>query len=133
MDGDGRRFREFIEHDALDIFMPNSMYNGGMTETMRTEGHTALVHTAAASNLGQMLNKICLKDDISLVNIVRNTEQAAILRKIGAKHVIDSSSATLVDELTAALVETGATIAFDAIGCSGKLPAATPISTPNKS
>jgi NADPH:quinone reductase-like Zn-dependent oxidoreductase len=92
----------------------------GMTETMRTEGHTALVHTAAASNLGQMLNKICLKDDISLVNIVRNTEQAAILRKIGAKHVIDSSSATFVDELTAALVETGATIAFDAIG-GGKL------------
>ncbi len=92
----------------------------GMTETMRTEGHTALVHTAAASNLGQMLNKICLKDDISLVNIVRNTEQVAILRKIGAKHVIDSSSATFVDELTAALVETGATIAFDAIG-GGKL------------
>ncbi len=92
----------------------------GMTETMRTEGHTALVHTAAASNLGQMLNKICLKDDISLVNIVRNTEQAAILRKIGAKHVIDSSSATFMDELTAALVETGATIAFDAIG-GGKL------------
>jgi NADPH:quinone reductase-like Zn-dependent oxidoreductase len=92
----------------------------GMIETMRTEGHTALVHTAAASNLGQMLNKICLKDDISLVNIVRNTEQAAILRKVGAKHVIDSTSATFLNELTAALVETGATIAFDAIG-GGKL------------
>lgn len=88
----------------------------GITETMRTEGHTALVHTAAASNLGQMLNKICLKDGISLVNIVRGTEQAAILRKIGAKHVIDSTSATFMDELTTALIETGATVAFDAIG-----------------
>jgi NADPH:quinone reductase-like Zn-dependent oxidoreductase len=88
----------------------------GMIETMRADGHTALVHTAAASNLGQMLNRICLKDNISLVNIVRNTEQAAILRKIGAKHVIDSTSTTFMDELTAALVETGATIAFDAIG-----------------
>ena len=88
----------------------------GMIETMRTDGHTALVHTAAASNLGQMLNRICLKDNISLINIVRNTEQAAILRKIGARYVIDSTSATFMDELTAALVETGATVAFDAIG-----------------
>jgi NADPH:quinone reductase-like Zn-dependent oxidoreductase len=88
----------------------------GMIETMRADGHTALVHTAAASNLGQMLNRICLKDNISLVNIVRNTEQAAILRKIGARYVIDSTSTTFMDELTAALVETGATIAFDAIG-----------------
>jgi hypothetical protein len=92
----------------------------GMTETMRIERHTALVHTAAASNLGQMLNRICLKDDIPLVNIVRNTEQAATLRKIGARHVINSASATFMEELTAALVDTGATIAFDAIG-GGKL------------
>jgi NADPH:quinone reductase-like Zn-dependent oxidoreductase len=88
----------------------------GMTETMRREGHKALVHTAAASNLGQMLNKICLKDGIPLVNIVRSTEQTDILRKIGAKHVVDSSSPTFMDDLTAALVETGATLAFDAIG-----------------
>ncbi len=88
----------------------------GMTETMRREGHKALVHTAAASNLGQMLNKICLKDGIPLVNIVRSTEQADILRKIGAKHVVDSSSPTFMDDLTGALVETGATLAFDAIG-----------------
>ena len=60
----------------------------GMTETMRREGHKALVHTAAASNLGQMLNKICLKDGIGLVNIVRSKEQADLLRKIGAKHVV---------------------------------------------
>ena len=88
----------------------------GMTETMRREGHKALVHTAAASNLGQMLNKICLKDGIDLVNIVRSREQAEILRNIGAKYVVDSTSPTFMDELTSALVETGATIAFDAIG-----------------
>jgi len=88
----------------------------GMTETMRREGHKALVHTAAASNLGQMLNRICLKDGIPLVNIVRSTEQADILRKIGAKHVVDSSSPGFIDDLTAALTETGATLAFDAIG-----------------
>src|ERR1700760_1825525 len=64
----------------------------GMTETMRREGHKALVHTAAASNLGQMLNKICLKDGIGLVNIVRSKEQADLLRSIGAKHVVDSKS-----------------------------------------
>jgi len=92
----------------------------GMTETMRREGHKALVHTAAASNLGQMLNKICLKDGIGLVNIVRSKEQADLLRKIGAKHVVDSSAASFMDDLTNALAETSATIAFDAIG-GGKL------------
>jgi NADPH:quinone reductase-like Zn-dependent oxidoreductase len=92
----------------------------GMTETMRREGHKALVHTAAASNLGQMLNKICIKDGIPLVNIVRSKEQADILKKIGAKYVVDSSAPDFLDDLTAALVETGATIAFDAIG-GGKL------------
>jgi len=88
----------------------------GMTETMRREGHKALVHTAAASNLGQMLNKICIKDGIGLVNIVRSREQAELLRKIGAKHVVDSSAPSFMDDLTNALAETGATIAFDAIG-----------------
>ena len=92
----------------------------GMTETMRREGHNALVHTAAASNLGQMLNKICIKDGIALVNIVRSKEQAEILHKIGAKHVVDSTSPSFLADLTDALVETGATIAFDAIG-GGKL------------
>jgi NADPH:quinone reductase-like Zn-dependent oxidoreductase len=92
----------------------------GMTETMRRENHKALVHTAAASNLGQMLNRICLKDGIPLVNIVRNAEQAAILRKIGAKYIVDSSAAGFMNDLTDALVETGATLAFDAIG-GGKL------------
>jgi NADPH:quinone reductase len=92
----------------------------GMTETMRREGHKALVHTAAASNLGQMLNKICLKDGIPLVNIVRSEEQAGILRRIGARHVVDSTSPSFIDDLTKALAETGATLAFDAIG-GGKL------------
>ena len=92
----------------------------GMTETMKREGHKALVHTAAASNLGQMLNKICNEDGIGLVNIVRSPAQAKILKDIGAKHVVDSSSPSFVDDLVQALVETGATIAFDAIG-GGKL------------
>jgi NADPH:quinone reductase-like Zn-dependent oxidoreductase len=92
----------------------------GMTETMRREGHKALVHTAAASNLGQMLNKICLKDGIGLVNIVRGDAQADILKKLGAKHIVNSSKPSFMEDLTQALVETGATIAFDAIG-GGKL------------
>ena len=88
----------------------------GMTETMKREGHKALVHTAAASNLGQMLNRICLKDGIPLVNIVRKPEQAALLRSQGAMHVCDASQADFEAQLTEALVATGATIAFDATG-----------------
>jgi NADPH:quinone reductase-like Zn-dependent oxidoreductase len=88
----------------------------GMTETMRREGHTALVHTAAASNLGQMLNRICLKDGIPLVNIVRSAEQTRLLRDSGAVHVVDSSKPSFTDDLKSALADTGATIAFDAIG-----------------
>lgn len=94
----------------------NPLTSLGMVETMRREGHTALVHTAAASNLGQMLNRICLKDGIKLVNIVRKPEQEELLRKLGASHVCNSSSAHFMSELTALLSETGATIAFDAIG-----------------
>ncbi len=93
----------------------------GMVETMRLEGHKALVHTAAASNLGQMLNRICLKDGVGLVNIVRSPEQAAVLKAQGAVHVCDSSAPDFRDALTDALVATGATIAFDAIG-GGRLP-----------
>jgi NADPH:quinone reductase-like Zn-dependent oxidoreductase len=98
----------------------NPLTSLGMVETMRREGHKALVHTAAASNLGQMLNKVCLKDGIALVNIVRSPQQAEILRQIGAKYVVDSTAPTFMEDLTSALVETGATIAFDAIG-GGKL------------
>lgn len=105
--------------DGASAFV-NPMTALGMVETMRREGHTALVHTAAASNLGQMLNKICLADGIGLVNIVRSAEQAALLRDIGAKHVIDSTSESFEADLADAIAATGATLAFDAIG-GGKL------------
>jgi NADPH2:quinone reductase len=88
----------------------------GMIETMRLEGHTALVHTAAASNLGQMLQRVCLADGIDLVNIVRRPEHVTLLRELGATHVCDSSSHSFLDELTDALAATGATIGFDATG-----------------
>jgi NADPH:quinone reductase len=88
----------------------------GMVETMRREGHSALVHTAAASNVGQMLNRVCLMDGIPLVNIVRSQTQAEVLRLLGAKHVLDSSSPTFRRNLVGVLEETGATLAFDAIG-----------------
>jgi NADPH:quinone reductase-like Zn-dependent oxidoreductase len=88
----------------------------GMVETMRQEGHVALVHTAAASNLGQMLNRICRADGVGLVNIVRKPEQAALLRDQGATHVCDSSAPSFMHDLTEAMVATRATLAFDAIG-----------------
>ncbi len=98
----------------------NPLTSLGMVETMRREGHTALVHTAAASNLGQMLNRICLKDGVDLVCIVRKADQEQLLRSQGARYVCNSSSPHFMEELTAALTTTGATIAFDAIG-GGKL------------
>ena len=88
----------------------------GMVETMHREGHTALVHTAAASNLGQMLNRLCLKDGVGLVNVVRSEQQEQLLREQGAKHVCNSTAATFLEDLTEAIVATGATLAFDAIG-----------------
>lgn len=88
----------------------------GMVETMRREGHKALIHTAAASNLGQMLNRICQKDGVELVNIVRQPAQAKMLRDLGARHVCDSSSPSFETDLTEALAQTGATLAFDATG-----------------
>jgi NADPH2:quinone reductase len=88
----------------------------GMIGTMRREGHKALVHTAAASNLGQMLNRLCLAEHIGLVNIVRKKEQEDVLKAAGAVHVCRTDSATFLNELTDALAATGATIGFDAIG-----------------
>jgi NADPH:quinone reductase-like Zn-dependent oxidoreductase len=85
-------------------------------DAMRREGHKALVHTAAASNLGQMLVRICKADGVPLVNIVRSPAQVALLKDIGAEHVVDSSADTFADDLLAALAATGATLAFDAIG-----------------
>lgn len=87
-----------------------------MVENMRMDGHTALVHTAAASNLGQMLNRICQADGVELVNIVRKKEQADILKAMGAKYIVDSSSDNFLAELTDAVHATGATLAFDATG-----------------
>ena len=94
----------------------NPMTALGMVETMRMEGHTALAHTAAASNLGQMLNRLCLEDQIPLVNIVRSEAQAELLRAAGATWVCNSTSGTFMADLTEALRATSATLAFDAIG-----------------
>jgi NADPH2:quinone reductase len=88
----------------------------GMIGTMQREGHKALVHTAAASNLGQMLNRLCLQDRIGLVNIVRKQEQEDLLKAAGAIHVCRTDSPTFMQDLTEALVTTGATLGFDAIG-----------------
>jgi len=101
--------------DGASCFV-NPLTALGMVETMRRDGHTALVHTAAASNLGQMLQRICLADGIGLVNVVRRPEQVALLRGQGAAHVADSSAAGFTEDLVAALRATGATIAFDAVG-----------------
>ena len=92
----------------------------GMVETMRLEGYTGLVHTAAASNLGQMLVRLCLEEQVPLVNIVRTPEQESLLRSLGAVHVVDSSAPSFMSDLIAALTKTSATLAFDATG-GGKL------------
>ncbi len=105
--------------DGASCFV-NPLTSLAFTETMKMEGHSAIVHTAAASNLGQMLVKICAKDGIPLVNIVRSQAQVDLLKAIGAAHVVDSTSENFMAQLTDALVETGATIGFDAIG-GGKL------------
>lgn len=91
----------------------------GMVETMRRGGHKAIVHTAAASNLGQMLNRVCLKDGIGLVNVVRSEAQEKLLREQGATHVCNSSAENFAADLTEQIAATGATVAFDAIGGGG--------------
>ncbi len=101
--------------DAAAAFV-NPLTALGMVETMKAEGHTALVHTVGASNLGQMLNRICIADGVGLVNIVRQPDHVALLRSQGAEHVCDSSADSFGADLTEALRATGATIAFDAIG-----------------
>ena len=101
--------------DGASAFV-NPLTALSMVETMRMEGHKALVHTAAASNLGQMLNRICLKDGVGLVNVVRDAKQEELLRGLGARHVCNSSAPSFVDDLNRAIAETEATLAFDAIG-----------------
>lgn len=107
-----------IENGAAVLINPLTAM--AMLETMRAQGHAALVHTAAASSLGQMLNRICLKDDVPLVSIVRKPEQARTLRSQGALRVCDSSSPSFLADLDAQVAATGATLAFDAVG-GGKL------------
>jgi NADPH:quinone reductase-like Zn-dependent oxidoreductase len=101
--------------DGASSFV-NPMTALGMVETMRLENHTALVHTAAASNLGQMLNRLCIADQVPLVNIVRKQEQADLLTAAGAAYVCDSTSPSFMGDLITALTATSATLAFDAIG-----------------
>lgn len=101
--------------DGASCFV-NPLTALSMIETMKMEDHSALVHTAAASNLGQMLVRICQADGVELVNIVRKDEQAALLKDMGAKYVINSSSENFMAELTDAIHATGATLAFDATG-----------------
>ena len=101
--------------DAASCFV-NPLTALGMVGTLRLEGHSALVHTAAASNLGQMLVRLCAKDGVELVNIVRRPEQLALLEGLGARYVCNSSEPGFSDDLTEALVASGATLAFDAIG-----------------
>ena len=109
-----------LKPDATAVDGASSFINPltalGMVETMRHEGHRALVHTAAASNLGQMLNRICIADGIGLVNIVRKPEQVELLRALGAVHVCDTTAPSFVDDLTDAIAATGATLGFDATG-----------------
>jgi NADPH2:quinone reductase len=105
--------------DGASSFV-NPMTALGMVETMRLEHHVALVHTAAASNLGQMLNRLCIEEQVPLVNIVRRSEQEELLRSAGATCVCNSTSPDFTDDLTAALTATAATLAFDATG-GGKL------------
>lgn len=101
--------------DGASCFV-NPLTAISFVETMKMQGRTGIVHTAAASNLGQMLVKICLKDGVPLVNIVRSAAQAAILKGIGATHIVDSSSPNFMEELITALAETKTTLGFDAIG-----------------
>lgn len=101
--------------DAASMYV-NPLTALSMIEVMRREGHSALIHTAAASNLGQMLNRICINDGIPLVNVVRSDEQVKTLHAIGAKYVVNSSAESFFEDLTMAITATGATLAFDAIG-----------------
>jgi NADPH2:quinone reductase len=94
----------------------NPMTALGMIDTMRREGHSAIVHSAAASNLGHILIRLCAAEKIKLVNIVRSEDQERLLRGMGATYVCNSSSAQFAEVLADSVAATGATIAFDAIG-----------------
>ncbi|MHB8690002.1 MAG: zinc-binding dehydrogenase [Solirubrobacteraceae bacterium] len=128
--GAGRMYTQYRKLQASDIVpfpegvtpqqgasaYVNPLTALGMVSTLRREGHSALVHTAAASNLGQMLNKLCIADGVQVVNVVRSAEQEEILRAIGATYVVNSTNPDFREQLKTAIGETGATIAFDAVG-----------------
>jgi len=101
--------------DGAAMFV-NPLTAQGFIETAKSEGHSAIIHTAAASNLGQMLQKLCLADGIPLVNVVRSAHQVEVLRAIGATHVLNSQDADFAERLTDAVAQTGATVTFDAVG-----------------
>ena len=109
--------------DAASSFV-NPLTALSFLETMKMENHTAIIHTAAASNLGQMLVKICKDDAVPLVNIVRKDEQVEILKNLGAEYICNTSDDNFMENLVEALVETGATLGFDATGGgnNGELP-----------
>lgn len=113
---DVQAFAEGITSKQAASAFINPLTALGMVSTMRLEGHQALVHTAAASNLGQMLNKVCIADGVELVNVVRNDDQAEILKTIGAKYIVNSAAPDFRERLIAAIGETGATLGFDAVG-----------------
>ena len=107
--------KQTTPEEAASSFV-NPMTALGFIETMKLEGHRALIHTAASSNLGKMLIKICKNDSIDLINIVRDAQQIASLNSIGAKFVFSTSEANFEDNLVASIKETGGTLAFDATG-----------------
>jgi len=109
--------------DAASSFV-NPLTALAFIETMKMENHSAIVNTAAASNLGQMLVKICKDDSVPLVNIVRKTEQVEVLKSLGAEYICNTSDPDFMKHLVAALIATGATLGFDATGGGngGKLP-----------
>jgi len=109
-------FPDAVSAEQAASCFVNPMTALGFLETRNIEGQKAMVHTAAASNLGQMLVRLCQADDIPLVNIVRSEEQVALLRAMGAEWVLNSQSEGFMGNLIDALVATGATLAFDAIG-----------------
>jgi len=106
---------DISSEDGASAFV-NPMTALGFVETAKMEGHKAILHFAAASNLGQMLNRICLEDGIALVNVVRKQEQVELLKGLGAKHIVNTSDDDFMAQLRSAIDETGAYLGFDPIG-----------------
>lgn len=106
---------DVASEDGASAFV-NPMTALGFVETAKMEEQGAIIHTAAASNLGQMLVKICQEDDMPLVNIVRKAEHVELLKGLGATHIVNSSDDDFADQLRGAIDATGAYCGFDPIG-----------------